>query len=128
MYGESGLAVARSDGLGNPFSQFCHRWRDNVPDRLVLVAQAILVDGVLEKRLGEIGILDFLNRVKPLVRLPERVVRVQLQDVGKAIEERSQFACAGNNGVLLLYACCFPAPPRGYGGAELVDLQDDEPV
>ena len=70
MYGETGLAVTRFHGLGNPLRQLCHRWRDNVPDRLVLVAQAILVDGVLEKRLGEIGILDFLDRIKSLIRLP----------------------------------------------------------
>ena len=94
MYGETGFVVARFYGLGNPFCQLCHRWRDNVPDRLVLVAQAVLVDGVLEERLGEIGISDLLDRVKPLVRLPERVVRVQLQNVGKAIEKRSQLAGA----------------------------------
>ena len=94
MYGETDLTVARFHGLGNPLRQLCHRWRDNVPDRLVLVAQAVLVDGVLEERLGEIGISDLLDRVKPLVRLPERVVRVQLQNVGKAIEKRSQLARA----------------------------------
>ena len=70
MYGETGLAVARSDGLGNPFRQLYHRWRNHMPDRLVLVAQAVLVDGVLEKRLGEIGILDFLDRIKSLIRFP----------------------------------------------------------
>ena len=128
MYGETGLAVARFHGLGNPVRQFCHRWRDNVPDRLVLVAQAVLVDGVLEERFGEIGISDFLDRVKPLVRLPERVVRVQLQNVGKAIKERSQLACTGDNGILLLYACCFSTPPCSYGRTKLVNLQDNEPI
>ena len=70
MYGETGLTVSGCDGLGNPLRQLCRSWRNHVSYRLILVAQAILVDGVLEKRLGEIGILDFLDRIKSLIRFP----------------------------------------------------------
>ena len=100
-----------------------------MPRQLVLVASAVGTRGILEERLGKLGILDLLHVVKPLIRLPQRIVGVERQQIGHLVAQRHDLLGPCDKIILLLSACCRPPlPPCGDVAAELHRAERDQSV
>ena len=107
--------------------------------QLVLVAAAVGARGILEERFGELGILNLLYSIKPLIRFPNGIVCVKREQIGHLVAEGGDFLCTcGKAGGGRDATCCVrsgrsklrpsPLPPRGDVAAELHRAERNQPV